>query len=125
LGSAFSRNNTLCLTYLVETLKRKIYVGGNSAFNTHLAEIGAVYGPIDLTVLDNGEYNKAWKNIQFFPKQTVKAYMDLKAKRLMPIHSSKFVLDRHPWKEPLTVISKFSKQLSISLVTPISVKKFG
>ena len=41
----------------------------------------------------------------------------------MPKHSSKFVLDRHPWKEPLTVISKFSKQLSISLVTPIIGEK--
>jgi len=122
-GRTFSRNNTLWLSYLVETPKRKIYVGGDSGYDTHLAEIGEAHGPIDLAILDNGQYNEAWKNIHFFPEQTVQASIDLKAKRLMPVHSSKFALGMHPWKEPLSEVSKFSKQYSIPLMTPIIGEK--
>jgi len=122
-GRALSRNNTLWLSYVVETPTRKIYVGGDSGYEAHLAEIGALHGPFDLAILDNGQYNAAWKEIHFKPEEVVQAAIDLRAKRLMPVHSSKFTLAMHPWNEPLREVYKFAQDRNVPLVTRIIGEK--
>lgn len=122
-GRSFSRNNTLWLSYVLETPKRKIYVGGDSGYESHLTEIGNIHGPFDLAILDNGQYNVAWKEIHFMPEEVVKAAIDLKAKRLMPVHSGKFTLAMHPWNEPLEKVYQYSSQHNLPLVTPIIGEK--
>ncbi len=122
-GRALSRNNTLWLSYVVETPNRKIYVGGDSGYESHLAEIGNIHGPFDLAILDNGQYNVAWKEIHFKPEEVVQAAIDLRAKRLMPVHSSKFSLAMHPWNEPLSEVYKFSQEQNVPVVTPIIGEK--
>ena len=122
-GRALTRNNTLWLSYVVETAKRKIYVGGDSGYDRHLAEIGVAHGPFDLVILDNGQYNVAWEDIHFMPEQVVQAAIDLRAKRLMPVHSSKFTLAMHPWNEPLNEVHKFGTQRNLPLVTPMIGEK--
>ncbi|CAA9535711.1 MAG: hypothetical protein AVDCRST_MAG96-3888 [uncultured Segetibacter sp.] len=57
-----------------------------------MPQIGNLHGPIDLAILENGQYNEAWKAIHFLPRENLQAAIDLKAKRLMPIHSAKFDL---------------------------------
>ncbi|WP_373520936.1 MBL fold metallo-hydrolase [Aquiflexum sp.] len=122
-GRALSRSNTLWLSYVIETPKRKIYVGGDSGYDSHLAEIGAVHGPFDLVILDNGQYNVAWKEIHFMPEEVILAAKDLHAKRLMPVHSAKFSLAMHPWNEPLEKVYQLSNQHNILLATPIIGEK--
>jgi hypothetical protein len=45
--------------------------------------------------------------------------MDLNARRLFPVHSSKFALGRHPWDESLLRITELNKSIQIPLVTPL------
>jgi L-ascorbate metabolism protein UlaG (beta-lactamase superfamily) len=97
----------------------KIYIGGDSGYDTHYAEIGEQFGPIDLAILDNGQYDLKWKYIHTLPEQVVQASLDLKAKRLFPVHSSKFAMANHPWDEPLIKVSELSKAPNVPLVTPI------
>lgn len=118
-GRVFKRNNTLWLSYLLETPNRKIYVGGDSGYEGHFAEIGKRFGTIDLAILENGQYNVAWQAIHCLPEETLKAARDLHAKRLMPVHSSKFALGMHAWYEPLSEISRLNNQYRIPLVTPM------
>ncbi len=118
-GRGFSRNNTLWTSYVLQSPTIKIYIGGDSGYDTHFAEIGNKYGPIDLAILDNGQYNVAWRYIHALPHEVLQAARDLKAKRLFPVHSSKFVLANHPWDEPLSKITELNKTIGIPLVTPI------
>ena len=118
-GRSFQRKNTLWASYLLETPELKIYVGGDSGYGDHFKEIGDKYGPIDLAMLDNGQYNDAWKEIHMHPEDGYKAAVDLQTKRLFPVHSSKFVLAMHPWDEPLNRISKLAEENSLPLVSPI------
>ncbi|WP_211229817.1 MBL fold metallo-hydrolase [Olivibacter sitiensis] len=117
-GRGFTRNNTLWLSFILQTPTLKIYMGGDSGYDTHFAEIGKKYGPFDLAILDNGQYNVAWQAIHALPEEVLKAAADLKAKRLFPVHSSKFKLAQHPWDEPLKKITELNKG-NIPLVTPI------
>jgi len=117
-GRAFSRNNTLWMSYVLETPSMKIYIGGDSGYDTHYAETGEKYGPIDIAILDNGQYDLKWKYIHNLPDEVLQACTDLRAKRLFPVHSSKFVMANHPWDEPLQKVTALNK-LNVPLITPI------
>jgi L-ascorbate metabolism protein UlaG (beta-lactamase superfamily) len=118
-GRGFTRNNTLWCSYVLQTPSMKIFIGGDSGYDTHYTDVGNKFGPIDLAILDNGQYNLAWKLIHHLPEEVLKAAQDLKAKRLFPVHSSKFLMANHPWNEPLSKITELNKQTNIPLVTPI------
>lgn len=118
-GRSFKRNNTLWLSFLLEAPNGKIYLGGDSGFGEHFAKIGDQFGPIDLAILENGQYNPAWHAIHCLPEETLKAAKALQSKRLMPVHSSKFALAMHPWYEPLTEITRLNAAYHVPLVTPL------
>lgn len=118
-GRAFSRNNTLWVSFLLQTPTMKIYIGGDSGYDAHFADIGNKHGPIDLAILDNGQYDLAWQLIHMLPDEVLRAAKDLRAERLLPVHSSKFVMANHAWDEPLGKISELNASAKIPLVTPM------
>lgn len=118
-GRGLSTKNTLWASYVLQTPGMKIYIGGDSGYDAHYADIGNKYGPIDLAILDNGQYNEAWKYIHNLPEDVLKAAQDLNAKRIFPVHSSKFALASHDWDEPLVKLTELNTSYNISLVTPI------
>ena len=118
-GRSFKRDQTLWMAYLLETPNLKIFIGGDGGYDHHFKEIGDKFGPIDLAILENGQYNEAWRAIHFLPGENLQAAIELKAKRLMPVHSGKFDLAMHPWDEPLSFMTKLNEKTGIPLVTPI------
>ncbi|WP_165501355.1 MBL fold metallo-hydrolase [Pedobacter psychrodurus] len=117
-GRKFKRNQTLWSAFVLSTAKYKLFLGGDSGYDTHFAKIGEEFGPFDLALLECGQYNAYWPYIHMFPEETVQAAIDLKAKVLMPVHWGKFSLAMHPWNEPIkrVVLAAAAKQLP--LVTP-------
>jgi L-ascorbate metabolism protein UlaG (beta-lactamase superfamily) len=120
-GRSFSRNNTLWTSYVIQTPTLKIYIGGDSGYDSHFAEIGNRFGPFDLAIIENGQYNLRWKYIHTQPEQVLQAAHDLKARRLFPVHSSKFALASHAWDEPLTRVTELnSKSVNpLYMLTPV------
>ena len=107
------------MSYLLQTPGMKIYIGGDSGYDTHFAEIGNKYGPVDLAILENGQYDQKWKYIHMLPDEVLKAGQDLKASRVFPVHSGKFAMANHSWDEPLEVITKLNIPEKVPLITPI------
>jgi L-ascorbate metabolism protein UlaG (beta-lactamase superfamily) len=68
--------------------------------------------------VDHGHDNEAWKAIHFLPGENLQAALDLRAKRIMPVHSAKFDLALHDWDEPLKEISRLNKKIGLPLITP-------
>lgn len=118
-GRGFVRNNTLWCSYLLQTSTLKIYIGGDSGYDIHFADIGNKFGAIDIAILENGQYNEAWRYIHMHPNEVLQAAQDLKAKRLFPVHSSKFAIANHAWDEPLVKIAELNKSYNLPLVTPV------
>jgi L-ascorbate metabolism protein UlaG (beta-lactamase superfamily) len=118
-GRGFSSHKALWLSYLIQSPTKKIYISGDTGYDTHFKEIGNKYGEIDLAILENGQYNEAWHYVHLLPNETLQAAKDLKAIRLMPYHNSKFTLAKHAWDEPLKEISRLNNTFKIPLVTPI------
>ena len=117
-GRGLIRNGTLWLGFVIETPAFKMLVGGDSGYGHHFQEIGAKHGPFDLAILENGQYDRKWKYIHMQPEEVLQAAQDLRAKRLLPVHSAKFALANHPWDEPLSRIHKSAQQQDVLLATP-------
>jgi L-ascorbate metabolism protein UlaG (beta-lactamase superfamily) len=122
-GRGFSRNKSLWCSYAIQSANFSIFIGGDSGYDNHFAEIGTAFGEFDLAILENGQYNKNWKYIHMMPEETILAAKDLNAKALMPVHSGKFALSMHAWYEPLTEVSALNKETGLPLVTPMIGEK--
>ncbi len=122
-GRGFIRNKTIWLSFVFQTPTYKLFLGGDSGYDNHFSEIGEKFGEFDLVILENGQYNKSWKNIHMMPHEVLLASKELKAKKIFPVHSSKFSLSLHNWDEPLKTITELNKTKKLHLITPMIGEK--
>lgn len=117
-GRGFKRNQSLWMSYALQTPTMKIYIGGDSGYDTHFEKAGEKLGPFDIAILENGQYDKSWKYIHMQPEEVLQAAKDLRASKLIPVHSGKFALANHDWDEPLKRISSLNNATDTALITP-------
>ncbi|HUR10161.1 MAG TPA: MBL fold metallo-hydrolase [Flavitalea sp.] len=118
-GRGLTRNGSLWMSYVVITPKFRFYLGGDSGYDHHFKKIGAQFGPFDLVILENGQYDKSWKYIHMMPEQVVQAAEDLQSKKLFPVHWSKFSLSNHAWDEPMIRLMKEANKKNMPVLDPI------
>jgi L-ascorbate metabolism protein UlaG (beta-lactamase superfamily) len=118
-GRGLKRNQSLWTSFVLQTPSKKIFVGGDSGYDKHFELAGKTFGPFDLAILENGQYNKDWKYIHLMPNEVLMAAKDLHAKKLLPVHSSKFAISLHAWDEPLSKITDLNQQSGLHLLTPM------
>ncbi|MBB4036985.1 L-ascorbate metabolism protein UlaG (beta-lactamase superfamily) [Dysgonomonas hofstadii] len=118
-GRGLSPNQSLWVSFMLQTPTMKIYIGGDSGYDTFFSRIGEKYGEIDLAILENGQYNGDWKYIHMSPEETVKAAKDVHAKRLLPVHNSKFALAYHAWDTPLIDVTEAAAREGQPVITPM------
>ena len=118
-GRGLKRSQSLWTSYVLEVKDQKIFIGGDSGYDTHFQKIGETFGKIDLAILENGQYDEHWPYLHMLPDEVLLAAKDLNAERVLPVHSGKFVLANHPWYEPLDLIYKNSLKENIRVSTPM------
>ncbi len=69
--------------------------------------------------MDNGQYDEHWPYIHLMPNEILTVAKQLNARRILPVHSSKFVLGNHPWYEPLELITKNNEEEKLNVITPM------
>lgn len=118
-GRRIKQNDTLWTSYVLITPSKKIFLGGDSGYDTHFKMIGEKYGPFDYAILENGQYGDAWRYIHAMPEDVIQAAVDIQAKHIIPVHAAKFALALHPWNEPLQKITAFGKEKELDILTPM------
>jgi L-ascorbate metabolism protein UlaG (beta-lactamase superfamily) len=113
-----NRNSTLWSSWAIKSKHGKIYFSGDSGYGTHLKKIGDQHGPFDITLIDCGQYNKAWKYSHMFPEQSILAAQDLRGSYLMPIHWGAFTLSTHPWTEPAEILLDRAGTMGQKIILP-------
>jgi len=114
----FNRNSTLWSSWAIKSEHGKIYFSGDSGYGKHLKKIGDEHGPFDISLIDCGQYNKAWKYSHMFPEQSIKATKDLKGEYLIPIHWGAFTLSTHSWIEPPEKVFANAEKLGQKIILP-------
>lgn len=118
-GRTLARNKTLWVSFVLKSSNLNLFLGGDSGYESHYKAIGEKHGTFDLAILENGQYNTSWPYIHHTPEQVIQAARDLKTKRILPVHSSKFNLSTHPWDEPLKQLKNLNEVYHFPLVTPV------
>lgn len=113
-----NRFETLWSSFVIRTGEHNIYFGADSGWFEGFSEIGKVFGPFDLTMLEIGAYGEDWPDIHMGPQHAANAHLALQGKLMMPIHWGTFNLALHPWKEPVEKILQYAKELNIQLFLP-------
>lgn len=118
-GRSLTRNKALWAGFLLESPARHIFFSGDSGYGPHFAELGKRFGPVDLALLDCGQYNEDWRFIHMTPEEAARAADDMEARHLLPAHIGKFALARHPWDEPFRRMASASRNARFRLLTPM------
>lgn len=118
-GRTFTRNKAIWASFVLQTPTHKIFIGGDSGYDTHFKTIGQQHGPFDLAILECGQYDKNWKYIHMMPEETVQAAQDLQAKKLLAVHWGKFTLANHAWDDSIIRVHKAATENGMPLLTPM------
>ncbi len=108
----FDFNRVLWGSFLVRSQDRCIYFGADSGYAPHFAEIGHYFPGIQLALLGIGAYKPAFmmEEIHTSPKEAFRAYQDLAAARLLPMHYGTYDLSDEPISEPYRHIQRIFEQ---------------
>ncbi|MDH7446422.1 MBL fold metallo-hydrolase [Aquimarina sp. 2201CG14-23] len=112
------RTKTLWSSWVIKSSTDNIFFSGDSGYADHFKEIGNTYGPFDFAMIECGQYNEMWPDIHMFPEETVQAGLDVKAKKIMPIHWGAFKLAMHTWTDPIERVTKKATELNANIIVP-------
>jgi len=112
------RNETLWSSFVIKGPKHNIFFGADSGWFPGFKEIGEIYGPFDLTMLEIGAHSKYWPDIHMGPDHASDAHLALNGKLMMPIHWGTFNLALHAWYEPIERLLQYAKEKDIELFIP-------
>lgn len=114
----FNRNQTLWSSWVIKGPQHNIFFGADSGPFPGFKDIGDIYGPFDLTMLEIGAYGRYWPDIHMGPYNAAEAHQALKGKIMMPIHWGTFSLAPHAWFAPPQKLVSFAAEKNIQLFMP-------
>jgi L-ascorbate metabolism protein UlaG (beta-lactamase superfamily) len=117
--SLTDRNKTLWASWVIQGGGANLFFSGDTGYFDGFREIGERYGPFDVTMIENGAYNEAWRSMHLMPEESVQAHIDLRGRAMLPIHNSTFDLSIHAWYEPLERVSALAAEHGVQLLTPV------
>lgn len=115
----FNRFETLWSSFVLKGAKHNVYFGADSGWWPGFEEIGAEYGPFDLTMLEVGAFNELWEAIHLGPDNAARAFQAMGGSGLMmPIHWGLFDLALHAWRQPIERMFELADEKGIRLWAP-------
>jgi N-acyl-phosphatidylethanolamine-hydrolysing phospholipase D len=108
-------NRRLWGSWLIEGGGKKVFFTGDTGYFLGFKEFGEKFGPMDAALLPIGGYEPRWfmKPYHMNPQEAVQAFLDLKAKVLIPAHWGVFDLTDEPLDLPMRILIKTVKDLKV------------
>jgi len=100
--------------YIIRSRDKTVFHCGDSAYFPGFREIGKRH-PIDIALMPIGAYEApSGRDVHMNPEEAVRAFHDLQAKILIPMHYGTFPLGNEPHHEPLERLLAEADRLGIS-----------
>lgn len=116
--SLVDRDETLWTSWSILGQQHRVFFSGDTALFPGFREIGKRFGPFDLSMMEVGAYNQAWRDVHLGPEQAVKAHEMVRGKVLLPVHWGTFNLGLHAWTEPIERTLIAAKDRGVIALTP-------
>ncbi len=96
--------------YLIESRAGSIFFTGDSAYFEGFREVGERYKP-DLALLPIGAYSPpSFRRNHMDPQDALRAFEDLRARHMVPIHWGTFRLSYEPLDEPISWLRRLIRE---------------
>lgn len=105
---ATDRNRSLWCGWVCEFDDFRLYFAGDTGYGSCFAEIGQVFGGIDLALIPIGAYAPRWfmAPVHVDPEGAVNIFRDIGARQAIAMHWGTFVLTDEPLDEPPRELQK-------------------
>jgi L-ascorbate metabolism protein UlaG (beta-lactamase superfamily) len=99
----FDKNKSLWGSWMIHTDHFKVYFAGDTAWSDHFAQIGQVFGSIDVALLPIGPNDpREWSQDDHITSEEAgEAMLQLNARHMIPMHWGTFVLGFDTFTGPL------------------------
>lgn len=113
-GTRMLWDKTPACGYVIASRNGTIYFSGDTGYGPFLKEIGARFS-IDVALLPIGAYRpyEWFRNIHLHPTTALQAFVDLKARHLIPVHWGTFKISDEPLKEPPRLLAQEAERLGM------------
>jgi len=99
--------------YVLRAGKHSVYHAGDTAYFNGFREIGRRLSP-ELALLPIGAYDPPqFRNVHTSPADATRAFLDLKARWMVPMHYGTFRLSHEPIEEPLQLLDKEARAAGV------------
>lgn len=111
----FDTNKRLWGGYVIRSSAGTIYFGGDSGYGRHYKETGQLFPEIDLFLIGIGAYEPRWfmEANHNNPSDVLKAFRDIGAKTLVPMHYGTFDLSDEPSSQPLGLLLSEAENIGL------------
>lgn len=101
-------NEVLWCSWLIDSGERRYYFAGDTGYFHGFAEYGRRFGPIDVAMLPIGAYEPRWFMAyqHMNPAEAYRAFRDLGAKWMLPMHWGTFDLTDEPLDLPPRALAR-------------------
>ncbi|MCA1622932.1 MAG: MBL fold metallo-hydrolase [Acidobacteria bacterium] len=112
----FDTNERLWGGYIIQGAGETIYFSGDSGYGSHYKETAALFPEIDYFLIGIGAYKPRWfmEPNHNSPEDAVQAFVDARAKFLVPMHFGRFDLSDEPPSEPLKTLNERAWEMNLS-----------
>ena len=113
-------------SFIIQVGGKTIYFGGDSGYSEHFSEAGELFPTIDYFLVGIGAYEPNWfmKPNHATPDEAVQAFVDAKARVMIPMHYGTFELSDEPPGEPLRRLKEAASAAGLeSQVRPLAINE--
>lgn len=114
----FDKDTTLWAGYAILGAKHRVYFSGDTGFFPALTEIGERLGPFDVTMIESGQYHRAWPDWHIGPERAVEAHQRVRGRVMLPVHWALLTLAYHGWTEPIERVLAAAQRAGVTVSTP-------
>ena len=122
---AHGKNRSLWCSWLTRSESRSFYFAGDSGYFHGFAEFGRRFGPLDLALLPIGTYEPRWflQYQHMSPQDAYRAFLDLRANHLVPMHWGTFQMAWDRTDEAPAVLKRHveEKKGDLSRIHPLAI----
>ena len=114
----FDKDATLWNGFAILGNAHRVYYSGDTGLFPAMREIGEKLGPFDCTMIEIGQYHRAWPDWHIGPEQALQAHALVRGRVFLPVHWGLFRLAYHGWTEPIERAVTAANARGATIATP-------
>lgn len=108
----FDTNTQLWGAFVIQSGQTTIYFSGDTGYGSHLKQAGELFPDIDYCIIGVGAFAPRWfmGPSHIAPDDAVKAFSEMRARTMIPMHYGTFDLSDEPMGEPQRMLQQMQKE---------------